>query len=92
MKCKHKNTSVEELTREIHAELKRRGWTLKELAALLGVSYIYAASLSSGARKFSGLPVEKQRQLSKFLGMTLVDFYLMCGLLHQSDLSQHLID
>lgn len=84
------NTLIEQLIRDIHTELKRRDWTLRELADLLHISYIYMASISNGARKLSGLSTVKQRMLAEFLGISLVEFYLKCGLLQPEDVDQHL--
>jgi len=86
----HKITSIEQLIRDIHVEVKRRGWTLRELADFLHISYIYMASMSNGARKLSGLSMEKQRMLAGFLGISLVDFYLKCGVLQLDDINQYL--
>lgn len=70
----------------IHSKMKLHGWTLADVATQLGVSYIYAASLSNGARKISGLGIEKQRVLAKLLDISMVDFFVLCGLLRPEDL------
>lgn len=84
------NSLIEQLIRDIHAELKRRGWTLRQLADLLNISYIHMASMSSGARKLSGLSIDKQRKLAEFLGISLVEFYIRCGVLQPEDIVKHL--
>lgn len=86
MKRKQRSTETEQLIRDIHAENKKRGWTLHDTAKVLGVSHIYMASLSNGARPFSGLKLEKQRKLAAFLGISMIDFFLMIGVLRREDL------
>lgn len=86
MSRKTKRNPHQPLINLIHSTMKLNGWTLAEVADHLGISYIYMASLSNGARKFSGLSIEKQRILAKFLGITMVEFFLHCGLLRQEDL------
>jgi transcriptional regulator with XRE-family HTH domain len=86
MSRKSKNNPNQHLANLIHATARIRGCTLADIAAHLGISYIYMASLSSGARKISGLSIDKQRALAKFLGISMVEFFLMCGLLRQEDL------
>lgn len=70
----------------IHSTMSLKGWTLAEVAKHLGISHVYMASLSNGARKLSGLDIEKQRILAKLLGISMVEFFLYCGLLRQEDL------
>jgi len=86
MSRKNKRNTHQHLINLIHATLKLQGWTLADIAKYLGISYIHMASLSNGARKISGLSIEKQRALAKFLGISMVEFFLLCGLLRQEDL------
>lgn len=85
MKRKQKINRYQHLINMIHAATKLRGWTLADTARHLGISYIYMASLSNGARKLSGLSPEKQRVLAQFVGISLVEFFLMCGVLQPED-------
>lgn len=85
MKHKHQPKPVQHLINRIHAENRLRGNTLRDLAEQLGISHIYMASLTNGARKLSGLAPEKQRALSQYLRISMVDFYLMLGLLRPED-------
>lgn len=85
MKCKHQPKQVLHLINRIHAENKLRGKTLRDLAAQIGISHIHMASLSNGARKLSGLAPEKQRELAKYLRLSMVEFYLMIGVLRPED-------
>lgn len=87
MSRKTKRNPHQHLINMIHSTMKLKGWTLVEVANYLGISYIYMASLSNGARKLSGLSIDKQRALAKFLGISMVEFFLHCGLLRQEDLS-----
>lgn len=82
----NKNQQQQPLVALIHTQMKIKGWTLADVANHLGVSYIYVASLSSGARKISGLGIEKQRTLAQFLGISMVEFFVLCGLLREEDL------
>lgn len=86
MMRKHKRNPHQHLINLIHSTMKLQGWTLTDVAKYLGISYIHAASLSNGARKISGLKLEKQRALAKLLGISMVEFFLQCGLLRQEDL------
>ena len=86
MNRKSKRNPHQRLINMIHSAMKMQGWTLAEVANYLGISYIHMASLSNGARKLSGLGIDKQRALAKFLGITMVEFFLLCGLLRQEDL------
>lgn len=70
----------------LHNTLSVRGMKLADVANILGISYIHMASLSNGARQISGLKLDKQRKLAAFLGITMVDFLLMSGVLRQEDL------
>ena len=83
--CKRRNAALTTMLQRI-APTPRQGWTLADIAKYLGISYIHMASLSNGARKISGLSIEKQRALAKFLGISMVEFFLLCGLLRQEDL------
>jgi len=85
MKRMKKPNQYQQLINRIHGETKMRGWTLADTANLIGISYIYMASLTNGARKISSLSLDKQRKLAKFLGISLVDFFLQCGMLRPED-------
>lgn len=69
----------------IHVENAKRKWTLRDLAGALNISYIYMTAISSGARKVSGLSFDKQRSLSKILDITMVEFFLLAGILTTDD-------
>jgi transcriptional regulator with XRE-family HTH domain len=86
MKSIKKNLKEKQLIEKIHAAIKARNWTLHDMAAAIGVSHIHMASMSSGARKLSGLQPEKQRALCEIIGISMLDFYLMVGLLRHDDL------
>lgn len=85
MKRKHQSKPVQHLINRVHAENRLRGNTLHDLAKQLGISHIHMASLTNGARKLSGLAPEKQRALAQYLRISMVEFYLMLGLLHLED-------
>ena len=85
MKHKHQPKQIKQLMNRLHAENRTRGWTLHDLAKALGISHIHMASLSNGARKLSGLAPEKQRELAKYLRLSMVEFYLMIGVLRPED-------
>lgn len=86
MTRKHKCNPNQHLIKLIHSTLKLQGWTLVDIAKHLGISYIHMASLSNGARKISGLSIEKQRALAEFLSISMIEFFLLCGVLRQEDL------
>ena len=86
-KAKHNQNPQQQLINLVHLTMKQHGWTLADVARYLGISYIYMASLSNGARKISGLSIEKQRELARLLGITMIQFFLLCGLLRQEDLT-----
>ena len=80
-----KSLESQELINAIHNENRRRGWNLQDSARHLGISHIHMASLTNGARKISGLKRAKQRILADFLGISLVDLFLFCGILRRED-------
>lgn len=86
MKRKASINPQQQLSNRLYCEMKMRGMTLTDIAKLLGISYIYISSMNSGARKFSGLKIDKQRILAKFLNISMVEFLLMCGVLREEDL------
>lgn len=86
MNRKSRRNSNHDLINLIHSTLRVKGKTLADIAKLLGISYIHMSSLSNGARQMSGLKLDKQRKLAAFLGITMVDFLLMTGVLRQEDL------
>ncbi|MFZ3262272.1 MAG: helix-turn-helix transcriptional regulator [Thiobacillus sp.] len=85
MKRKQKPQELQQLINMIHAATRLRGWTLRETADEIGISHVYLASMTCGARKLSGLALGKQRKLAKFIGISMVDFFLMCGVLCRDD-------
>ncbi len=85
MNCKRKRNNMD-LVNLLHGTLRVKGLTLADIARHLEVSYIYMASLSNGARPLSGLKLEKQRKLATFLGISMIDFFLMIGVLRREDL------
>ena len=85
MKRKQKSLELQHLINMIHAATKLRGWTLHETADEIGISHVYLTSMTCGARKISGLALEKQRKLAKFIGISTVDLFLMCGVLCTED-------
>lgn len=87
MICKRKAKGNLPLINLLHATLRARGLTLADVARLLDISYIHMASLSNGARQVCGLKLEKQRLLARFLGISMVDLFLMTGVLRQDDLT-----
>jgi transcriptional regulator with XRE-family HTH domain len=88
MKRKQENKEIQPIVDRIHFATRDRGWTLRETAQEIGISHVHLTSLTSGARKISGLSIEKQRKLAKFIGVNMLDFYLLCGVLRQEDLVQ----
>jgi transcriptional regulator with XRE-family HTH domain len=86
MKRTKKYLKEQHLIQKIHAAAKERGWTLHDMAAAIEVSHVHLTSLTSGARKLSGLSQDKQRALCKIIGISMLDFYLMSGLLRYDDL------
>lgn len=90
MKRNKQKNAAQSLVNQLHAVIRSKCMTLRDIADLLGISYIYMASLSSGARQLSALNIEKQRKLADFLGITMIDFYLQCGMLRDEDIQRHL--
>ena len=86
MKRTRKNVAVQPLIDQIHFATQDRGWTLRDTAEELKISHVYLTALTSGARKFSGLSLDKQRALAKFLNISMLDFFLMSGMLRNEDL------
>ena len=87
MSRKCQGNTQQQLIKKIYSVMNDQGWTLADVAKLLSISYIHMASLSNGARNVSGLKIEKQRALAKLLGISMIDFYLLCGQLREEDLS-----
>jgi len=86
MSRNRKNLKEQQLIEKIHNAVKDRGWTLRDMAAAIEVSHVHLASMTSGARKLSGLQPKKQRALCEIIGISMLDFYLMVGLLRHDDL------
>lgn len=86
MSRKSKHNPQQQLINMIHSKMKLHGWTMADVAKYLGISYIHMSSMSNGARKISGLKIDKQRALARFLGISMIEFFLLCGLLRQEDL------
>ena len=86
MKRKPKNNPCQALIDRIHSENRKRGYTLHDLAGELGISHIYMASLTNGARQLSGLAIEKQRVLARYLRLSMLEFFLMIGVLRTEDM------
>ncbi len=80
------NLKVSQLVVLINIEKLKRDWTLHHFAEELKISYIHMSSLMCGSRQFSGLNQEKQRKLASLLGISMVEFFLYCGLLQTQDL------
>lgn len=85
VKGSNKTIEGQQLTNILRDEASKRGMTVREIAELLGISHVHLSSLINGARKISGLNPQKQRKLAKFLRISMVDFFLMCGVLRQED-------
>lgn len=86
MKRKQENKEIQPVVDRIHFATRDRGWTLRETAKELGISHVHLTALTSGARKISGLSIDKQRKLAKFIDVNMLDFFLMCGVLRPEDL------
>ena len=87
MSKKLKNLKEQHLINKIKSATKSRGLTLRDTAAELGISHVHLASMTSGARKLTGLSIDKQRALAKFVGISMLDFFLMTGMLRYEDLA-----
>lgn len=86
MSKKLKNLKEQHLINKIKSATKNRGLTLRDTAAELGISHVHLTSMTSGARKLTGLNIDKQRALAKFVGISMLDFFLMTGMLRYEDL------
>ena len=85
MTNKHKINPQKQLINLIHNEVRNRGVTLRDLAEHLKLSYIYMTSITCGARKVTGLSLENQRKLADFVGISMVEFLLLSGVLCEED-------
>lgn len=86
MKGNNKAVEGQQLINILRDEASKRGMTVREIAELLGVSHVHLSSLINGARKISGLNPQKQRKLAKFLGISMLEFLVMCEVLRPEDL------
>lgn len=91
MRCRKHHVENLELINAIHSENRRRGWNLADLASHMGISHIYMASLSNGARPISALGLDKKRLLADYLGISLVELLLECGVLMDEDFPRDLV-
>lgn len=91
MRCIKHHVENLELINAIHSENRRRGWNLADLASHMGISHIYMASLSNGARPISALGLDKKRLLADYLGISLVELLLECGVLMDEDFPRDLV-
>lgn len=67
------------LARALRDRIVERGLTKKEAAAELGFAYVHLLSLCKDVRRFSALKRDKMAALAKFLGVPLVNCYLLAG-------------
>lgn len=86
MKGNNKAVEGQQLINILRDEASKRGMTIRNVAELLGVSYVHLISLINGVRKVSGLNPQKQRELAKFLGISMLEFLVMCEVLRPEDL------
>lgn len=86
MKKSNKAIEGQQLINLLRDEASKRGMTVREVAGQMGISHVHLNSLISGVRKVSGLNSQKQRELAKFLGISMLEFLVMCEVLRPEDL------
>lgn len=86
VKGNNKAVEGQQLINILRDVASKRGMTVREVAELLGISHVHLSSLINGARKTSGLNPQKQRELAKFLGISMLEFLVMCEVLRPEDL------
>lgn len=70
----------------IQRRLKERGMAEKAVPGLLGVTGVYWTSLANGTRRLSGLPREKMKRLADWIGISVLQAYLLADLYELEDL------
>jgi len=84
----NQNNSYEDkqLPSLIQKALVEKNQEIDDLALHLGVSSLYMKAVTSGARSIAALTPEIQRKLAGFLGIKMVELFLLGGLLSKEDL------
>lgn len=85
MKESNKTIEGQQLINLLRDEASKRGMTVREVAEQLGISHVHLNSLINGVRKVSGLNPQKQRNLARFLGVSMLEFLVMCEVLRPED-------
>ena len=80
-----KKRSPSPLARALLARIAKVGITKKQAAATLGFSYVHLLSLCKDVRQFAALRREKMASLAEFLGVPLINCYVMAGNFAPSD-------
>jgi len=85
---RNQNNSYEDkqLPSMIQTALVEMDLDIDDLAIQLGVSRSYIEAVITGARSIVGLTPEIMRKLASFLGISMVELFLLCGLLRKEDL------
>ena len=83
---KQNNSSEKNMAKAFRVYLSQHDMSIKDAAAKLGLSYIHVASLLNGTRRFSGLAQDSQKRIAKFLGISKIQFFVLCGMLSPKDL------
>lgn len=85
MKESNKTIEGQQLINLLRDEASKRGMTVREVAEQLEISHVHLNSLINGVRKVSGLNPQKQRKLARFLGISMLEFLVMCEVLRPED-------
>lgn len=85
MKESNKTIEGQQLINLLRDETSKRGMTVLDVAEQLGISHVHLNSLLNGVRKVSGLDPQKQRKLARFLGVSMLEFLVMCEVLRPED-------
>jgi plasmid maintenance system antidote protein VapI len=84
-----KKFSSNRLAIMINEALDKNAITHSDLAIHLGVSEIYIEAVLSGARNIVGLTPDILRKLASFLGISIVEIFILSGMLRKEDLYEH---
>jgi len=84
-----KKLSSNRLAIMINEALDKNAITNSDLAIHLGVSQIYIEAVLAGARDIVGLTPDILRKLACFLGISIVELFILCGMLRKEDIYEY---
>jgi hypothetical protein len=73
------------LASAVRQKAQEHGITLKVAAVAMGLTYTHLMALCSGERRFGSLPRQRMARVASFVGLPVVQCYLMDGVFAPED-------